>query len=96
MTAGKLLHTISTDKPVEFIAFNPCEFVVAISTDAGIHVHDLGTFECISERKGDCGFISFHPEGNELLGVRRDGLDVHHYLRLGTNNLKSDHVVGTY
>jgi WD40 repeat protein len=79
MTAGRLLHTIEGNLPVSCLAFSPSEFVIASSSDSTLKVHDLQTFECISEYQkpyGNSDLISFYPDGDELLSVTKDSLSI--------------------
>jgi WD40 repeat protein len=76
MTAGKLLHTLHLDSPVTSIAFNPSEFVIASGTASSIFVHDLSTFDTISNISVQSDLMDFHPDGNSILNIRKDGLDL--------------------
>lgn len=78
MTAGKLIHTIESDSPIRSISFSPSEFVMASQSVVGVKVHDLQTFECISEYKIDTDWplLAFRSNGDELLTPTKNGLQI--------------------
>lgn len=85
MTAGRLLRSLNSvspaPSPVVSIAFNPSEFMMAITTtDGSVAYYDLQSFEMISKCScsgiGKAKSATFDPDGTVLLVYGTEGIQV--------------------
>jgi katanin p80 WD40 repeat-containing subunit B1 len=79
MTAGKLIHSLEHQSPIQSIAFHPTEFLMASASKLGVvRLFDLKTFECLSVSRplSNIKSCDFSADGSEVYCVTETAFKV--------------------